>query len=107
MPKTTRITFETETSLVIRRARAVSAWCTCCRAEVDVITLDNNSLAEPAIAAQIQEWHGTGKLHVWQTSNGPTQICLASLFRCFELEQVQKLFRSNEIPLNQLRRKQS
>jgi hypothetical protein len=72
-----------------------------------VITLDNNSLVEPDIAAQIQEWRGTGKLHSWQTANGPTQICLTSLFRCFELEQVQKLFRSNEIPLDQSRRKQS
>ncbi len=102
--KTTRITIECQTLLVIRRAKAVLAWCPGCDAEVEVIALD--SLAEPVTAAQIQEWHGSGKLHFWQTANGPTQICLTSLFRCFELEQAQKLFRSNEIPLNQSRRKQ-
>ena len=105
--KTTRITFETETLLLMRRAKAVSAWCPGCRAEVDVITLDNNCPAESAIAAQIQEWLGTSKLHFCQTANGPAQICLTSLFQCFELEAVQRLCRSNEIPLNQSRRKQS
>jgi hypothetical protein len=105
--KTTRITVERRTLLVIRRAKAVLAWCPGCDAEVEVITLDSDSLAEPVTAAQIQEWHSTGNLHSSQTANGPTQICLASLFRCFELEQIQKLFRFNVIPLNQSRRKQS
>lgn len=105
--KTTRITFETQTLLVVRRAKAVLAWCPGCRAEVDVITLDRDSLAEPVTAAQIREWRGTSALHFWQVADGPTQICLPSLFRCFELEQVQKLFRSNEIALDQSRRKQS
>lgn len=84
--RTTRITVETETLLVIRRAKAVLARCPGCRAEVDVITLDNDTLAEPVTAAQIQEWLGTSKLHLWRTADGPTQICLTSLFRCFELE---------------------
>ena len=99
--KITRITVETETLLVLRRARAVLAWCPCCRAEVDVITLDNESLAEPVTAAQVQGWLATSKLHFWRTANGPAQICLPSLFRCFELEELQSLFRSNEIPLDQ------
>jgi len=105
--RTTRITVETETLLVIRRAKAVSAWCPDCRAEVDVITLDNDSLAEPAVAAQIQEWLATSKLHFCQTAKGSTQICLTSLFRCFELEATQRVCRSNEIPPIQLRREQS
>lgn len=106
MPKTTRIAFETETLLVIRRAKAVSDWCPGCHAEVDVIMLDSDGLAQLAIPAQFQEWLGTSKLHSWQTANGLTQICMTSLFRCFELEATQRLCRSNEIPLNQSRRKQ-
>jgi hypothetical protein len=105
--RTTRITVETETLLVIRRAKAVLAWCPGCRAEVDVITLDNDILAEPVTAAQIQEWLGTSKLHFWRTADGPTQICLTSLFRCFELEEVQGFRRSIQNPLHQSRRKQS
>jgi hypothetical protein len=89
MTKTTRITVETETQLVIRRAKAISAWCPGCRAEVDVIALDNDSLAGSITAAQIQELLGTDKLHFWQTANGSTQICLISLFRCLESGEVQ------------------
>jgi hypothetical protein len=106
MPKATRITLETETMLVIQSAKAVSEWCPGCHAEVDVITLDSG-LTERGIAAQIQEWLGTGKLHLWHTTNRTTQICLTSLFRCFELDQIQRIFRSNEIPLNPSRRRQS
>jgi hypothetical protein len=89
MTKTTRVTVETETQLVIRRAKAISAWCPGCRAEVDVIVLDNDNLAGSITAAQIQELLGTNKLHFWQTANEPTRICLISLFRCFELGEVQ------------------
>lgn len=89
MTKTTRITVETETRLIIRRAKAISAWCPVCRAEVDVIALDSDTLADSITAAQIQEWLGRNQLHFWQTALGPTQICLISLFRCFEAGEVQ------------------
>lgn len=82
--KTTRITIETKTLIIVRRAKAALAWCPDCRAEVDVITLDNDRLAEPATAAQIHEWLGTGKLHLLQPPNGPAQICVTSLLQCFE-----------------------
>lgn len=104
MAKTTRITVETEMLLVIRRAKAVLGWCPGCRAEGDVITLDNDSLVEPVMAAQIQEWLGTSKLHLWQTTIGQTQICLTSLFQCFELQEVCS---TNKNPLDQSRSKQS
>jgi hypothetical protein len=104
--RTTRITVETETLLVIRRAKSDLAWCPECRAEVDAITLDNDSLAEPVTAAQIQEWLGISKLHFWRPANGPSQICLPSLFRCLELDNVQRFCRSNEKPFDHLRRKQ-
>jgi hypothetical protein len=81
--KTTRITVETETLMIVRRAKATLSWCPYCRAEVDVITLDTDSLAEPNTAAQIHEWHSTGKLHLWQPVNGPAQICVTSLLQCF------------------------
>jgi hypothetical protein len=94
--KTTRITIETETLLVIRRAKAVLAWCPGCCAEVEVITLDSDNLAEPVMAAQIQQWLGTGKLHFGGAANGPAQICLTSLFQCFELEEVQRICSTNK-----------
>jgi hypothetical protein len=81
--KTTRITVETETLVIVRHARAAVSWCPGCRAEVDVVTLDSDSLMEPATAAQIREWQATGKLHLSQPANGPIQICVSSLLQCF------------------------
>ena len=88
--KTARITVETDTVIVVRRASTAPAWCPVCQAQVDAITLDKSSPAEPAAVAQIQSWLNSGKLHLWQQPNGPTQICLASLLRCFELDGVPK-----------------
>lgn len=80
--KTTRITVETETLIIVRRAKATLAWCPDCRAEVDVITLDHDSLIESATAAQIREWQSTGKLHLWQPGYGLARICVTSLLQC-------------------------
>jgi hypothetical protein len=81
--KTTRITVETETRMIVCRAKATLSWCPYCRAEVDVITLDHESLVEPATAAQIHGWRNTGKLHLWQPTRGSAQICVTSLLQCF------------------------
>ena len=80
--RTTRITVETDTFLVVRRAKAALAWCPDCQAEVDILTLTPDSFAEPVIAAQIQQWLGTGKLHLWHNAEGAVQICLPSLLQC-------------------------
>lgn len=80
----TRITVETETLTTIRRAKAAMGWCPGCRAEVEVIALDNESVTALATAAQFQQWLGTGKLHMWQSRIGPTQLCIRSLLRCLE-----------------------
>ncbi|HUK23719.1 MAG TPA: hypothetical protein VLV49_03995 [Terriglobales bacterium] len=82
--KATRITVETETMLIVRRAKAVLAWCPGCCAEVDVITLDNSP--ELVTAAQIYEWFGTSRLHFWQTPEGPVGICVNSLLQFFAPE---------------------
>ena len=103
--RTTRITVETDTLVVVRRARAVSAWCPECRAEVDVIALAGDSMAEAATAAQFQQWLDTGTLHIWQHPDGRAQICVTSLLRCFELEELQRFSASDNNPLDQPRRK--
>ena len=87
---------ETESLVVIRRAKAVLAWCPECLANVETIKLDANSLAEPATAAQIQEWLATDKLHFWQLADGYTQICVTSLLQCFELDEARRFSQSNE-----------
>lgn len=102
--KTTRITVETETLMIIRRAKVALAWCPECRTEVEVITLDSDSLAEPFTAEQIRDWMKTGRLHFWQTIDGPAQICVASLLHCLELEDIRIGCSSNESPPDTSRR---
>ena len=103
--KTTRITVETDTLMVVRRARTISAWCPDCRAEVDAIALSSDSLAEAATAAQVQQWLDSSKLHYWQHADGPAQICVPSLLQCIESEGVRTCSPSHPDPLSQLRRK--
>jgi len=79
--RTTRITVETDTFLVIRRAKTAVACCPDCCAEVDVITLTPDSIAEPSTSAQVGQWAATGRLHLWHTADGVVQICVTSL-RC-------------------------
>ena len=97
---------ETESLVVIRRATAVLAWCPECLASVETITLDADSLGQPATAAQIQEWLATGKLHLWRPGNGSAQICVTSLLQCFELDEARRVSQSNENAQVQSRRKQ-
>lgn len=102
--KTTRITVETETMTIVRRARVVLAWCPDCRAEVEVIRLESDNPEEPTTAAQLQESLGTGKPHLWQPAIGPAQICVTSLLHCFETADGQAFCRANDNGLDQRRR---
>ncbi len=84
MQRTTRITVETDTFLVVRRAKAALAWCPDCSAEGDVITLTQDSFLEPATATQVEAWLRTGKLHLWRNGEGAVQICVTSLLQSSE-----------------------
>jgi hypothetical protein len=86
--RTTRITVETDTFLVVRRAKAALAWCPDCRAEGDVITLTRDSISDPATAAQVEGWLRTSNLHLWHSPEGAVQICVTSLLRCSAQEGV-------------------
>lgn len=88
--KTARITVETDTVMIVRQATTSRGWCPVCCAEADVVTLGQDSAADPSATTQIEEWVRTGQLHVWHQPDGPTQLCLASLLHCFELDAVPK-----------------
>jgi hypothetical protein len=97
--RTTKITVETDTRMVIRNAKAVRAWCPGCNAEVTTITMTDASLLEPATAAHLQRWLSTGKLHLSQPATGPAQICVPSLLQSFDLDDGETFSRLNENPL--------
>jgi len=77
-----RVTVETDTLMLVRRAKAVTAWCPSCGAHVDAITLTTDSFEEPASAAQMQQWLAAGKLHLWRSNEGAVQVCVTSLLQC-------------------------
>jgi hypothetical protein len=103
--RTTRITVETETRMIVRRARTVRAWCPGCRAEVDVATLDDKSFPEAVSAAQVKEAIGSGNIHSWQTADGPARICVNSLLQCFRPAAARAFFHSGWNPFDRFRRK--
>jgi hypothetical protein len=80
--RTTRITVETDSFLVVRRAKADLGWCPDCCAEVDVITVTRDSISDPATAAQVEGWLHTSNLHFWRSPEGTVHVCVTSLLRC-------------------------
>ncbi len=89
--KTTRITIETESLLVVRKGKAIVTWCPVCCADVEAMTLAGASLADDIPSTLLRDWLADGKLHSWRPDGGPAQICLASLLRCFESEDARRL----------------
>ena len=82
--KTTLITVEKETIMLVRHARAEKAWCPICASHVDVVTLAKEALAEFLASKDVQQWIAAGRLHVSRDPKGISQFCLASLLQCFE-----------------------
>ena len=76
--RTTRITVETETFTIIRRAKVTTGWCPECHIPADIITVDLRD-------SQVQDWVSTGKLHLWNTGDGTAQLCVSSLLRCLDV----------------------
>lgn len=89
--KTTRITIETESLVVVRRGKTIVAWCPVCCAEAEAMTLEDNSFGQDIPSTLLRDWLASGKLHLWSSDGGPARICLTSLLRCFESEDALRL----------------
>ena len=89
--KTTRITIETESLLIVRRGKTIVTWCPVCCAEAEAMTLEADSLGEDLPSAHLRDWLVAGKLHLWSLDGGLDWICLTSLLRCFESEDARRL----------------
>jgi hypothetical protein len=89
--KTTRITIETESLLVVSRGKTIVTWCPVCCAEAEAMALEGNSLGEDIPSTLLRNWLAAGKLHLWSSDGGPAQICITSLLRCFESEDARRL----------------
>jgi hypothetical protein len=89
--KTTRITIETESLLLVRRGKTVVTWCPVCCAQAEAMTLEGDSLGEDIPSTLLRDWLAAGKLHVCSPNGGPAQICLKSLLQCFDSEDALRL----------------
>jgi hypothetical protein len=82
--KTTRITIETESLLVVRRGKTIVTWCPVCCAQAEAMTLESDGLGEDIPSSLLTGLLAAGNLHLCSADGGPDRICLASLLRCFE-----------------------
>jgi hypothetical protein len=97
--KTTRITIETESLLIVRRGKTVVTWCPVCGADAEMMTLEGSTLGEDIRSTlsehipstPLSEWLAAGKLHLLSSDGGPDRICLTSLLRCLEPEDARSL----------------
>ncbi len=89
--KTTRITIETDSLLVVRRGKTVVTWCPVCCVDVEAMTLEGDILGEDIIPSPLlRDWLADGRLHFWSTHSGPARICLTSLLRCLESDELRE-----------------
>ncbi len=95
--RTTRITVEREMVTIIRRSSAERSWCRLCAAEVDVVAVDSNALAEILAECTARFVNAETELHVSQDHDRPVRICLPSLLRCFEPQQAPTKITPKEI----------
>ncbi len=89
--KTTRITIETESLLIVRRGKTVVTSCPVCCAEAEAMTLEGDSFGDDIPSSLLRDWLASGKLHLWSADGGPAQICLKSLLQCFNSENAGRL----------------
>jgi hypothetical protein len=83
--RTTKITIETESMLVVRQGRTVVTWCPKCQAEVEVMLCEDTSVA------QLLGGIRAGSLHVCRPAGSSTQICLPSLLQLSQPSEVQQV----------------
>ena len=86
MARTTRITIETESVLLVRQGRTVVMWCPDCQADVEVMLLGDEQSAAQLLSGLVG-----AALHVWTPAEGETRICLPSLLACGASSEVTKI----------------
>ena len=57
--KTTKITIETESLLVVHKGKSIVTWCPACDAEVEAMAVEGDSLWEGMPSAFLREWLAT------------------------------------------------
>jgi len=79
MAKQTKITIETDSLLIVRGRSFKRAWCPLCRADAEMIDLEEIGVISNLNRPALEEWLNSPELHRSQTSEGSALVCLNSL----------------------------
>lgn len=81
MTKRTRISIETESLLVLRSRGPLRSWCPQCRAEVEMIALNEAGVVSNLPPGEVRAWIESADLHHTTTAEGAALICLNSMLK--------------------------
>jgi hypothetical protein len=79
MTRQTKITIETDSLLFLRGRNSIRAQCPLCRADSEMVALENLQVVSNLDRTSLEEWINSGDLHRLQSADGVTLICLNSL----------------------------
>jgi hypothetical protein len=79
MAKTTSITIETNSLMVLRGSGTMRAWCPQCAAEGEIVSLQNFGVISNLDRVAVEEWLISGQLHRNEAADGSATVCLNSL----------------------------
>ena len=79
MTRQTKITIETDSLLFLRGRNSTRAHCPLCRAESEMVALENLQVVSNLDGPSLEKWINSGELHRLQSADGSTLICLNSL----------------------------
>ena len=81
MAKQVKITFETDSLLVLRGRMPLRAWCPECAAETEMIPLDDVGVVSNLPPAEVRTWMESEALHHTTSPDGAPMICLNSMLK--------------------------
>jgi len=81
MARSTKITIETDSLLVLRGRRSVRAWCPQCGAEGEMIPLNEVGLISNLRPVEVEAWIQSEDLHHSEAANGTPLVCLTSMLK--------------------------
>lgn len=79
MARSTKITIETDSLLIVRGRISSQSWCAQCGEEVEMIDLERALPVSNLPPHELDQWLSSGDLHRTRTPGGAELICLKSL----------------------------
>jgi hypothetical protein len=78
----TRITIETERTVIVRQTRSARAWCEECQRQVDFVQLQQRQQLLRKTSQEMADGSSLTKLHLAEQEDGSVLICLESWMKC-------------------------